>query len=281
MPRFQPLGPARAAVHNADQLPRAETGHQPEKKQAPPEVKDPSIRRLHSIDSTNAYARRHLDELADGEVISAEVQTDGRGRLDRKWHSGGPGNLTASFVLKPFEAAAEAPALANITQYAALAVAELIDDLGARTTLKWPNDVMANGSKIAGILSESVVQGERFLGCILGIGVNLNMGPSDLRSIGRPAASLHLLLGRPIDRDAFLDELLERFFRSYPSFLEEGFPLIRDKFKGKSTFIGKRISIDSSTSRCSGIAQDLDEYGSLVLLDDSGMQRHISVGDIR
>jgi BirA family biotin operon repressor/biotin-[acetyl-CoA-carboxylase] ligase len=240
-----------------------------------------AIRSLETVDSTNAYARRNLEQLVDGEVVTAEVQTEGHGRLGRRWLSFGSGNLTASLVLKPFSAAERAFELANMAQYASLAVSDAIDGYGPKTALKWPNDVLAGGAKIAGILSECVIQGDALLGCVVGFGVNLNAGSRELDAVDQDAVSLALLIGQTVDRDVFLAALLERFFQGYQAFLRGGFGAIRERYKAKSTFLGTRIAINSMTERYSGVARDVDRDGALVLLDDFGSEKHVCVGDIR
>jgi len=257
-----------------------------DEKQGPESVVDSSrsvsaVCRLDTVDSTNTYARRNLDRLTDREIVVADVQTQGHGRLGRRWLSFGPGNLTASLVLKPFREAARASELANLTQHTALAVSDTIERYGPHTAVKWPNDVLVGGAKIAGALSECVIQGDVLLGCILGIGVNLNASVREMESVDQEATSLAVQLGAAVDRDVFLDRLLERFFEGYEALLDRGFPAIRDRYKAKNAFLGSRIAVNSMTERYCGVALDVDQNGALVLLDDCGSEQHVCIGDVQ
>jgi BirA family biotin operon repressor/biotin-[acetyl-CoA-carboxylase] ligase len=245
-----------------------------------------SILQLDEVDSTSDYARQHLAQLEDREVVAAERQTRGRGKIGRRWLCPGTGNLAASIVLKPFQDAgstATPAALARLgalTHYASYITSELLDDYPIHTTLKWPNDILVDGAKIAGVLCQSFVQGQRHLGCIVGIGVNLNMTEEDLVLIDQPAAALNRLIGGPVDRDSFLTALLARFFSDYEGFLRRGFPWIREKFKAKAAFLGKHITVHSLERRYAGLAKDIDSDGALILVEDSGEEVRISLGDI-
>ena len=123
------------------------------------------------LDSTNRHARANLHDLADGDVIQATVQTDGHGRLRRRWISHVPGNLCVSIILKPTNARPADLPLANLSQLLSVCVCRALDTRGAAATLKWPNDVLVGGSKIAGLLAETVVRGAgEFMGMVLGLG---------------------------------------------------------------------------------------------------------------
>jgi BirA family biotin operon repressor/biotin-[acetyl-CoA-carboxylase] ligase len=246
-----------------------------------------SILRLDEVDSTNDYARKNLPQLADREVVVADSQTRGHGKAGRSWLCPSTGNLAATIVLKPFQDAGSAASqavmgrLGALTHYASLVLSELLDSHHIETTLKWPNDILVEGAKIAGILSRGFAQGQQHLECIVGIGVNLNMTEEDLALIDQPAAALNLLIGRAVDRDVFLHAFLDRFFAGYPEFLKRGFPWIREKFKAKNSFLGHRITVHSLERRYVGLAKDIDPEGALVLLDDGGEEHHISLGDIQ
>ena len=145
------------------------------------------------LDSTNLHALANIHDLSDGDVIQALVQTDGHGRLNRRWLSDVPGNLCVSLVLKPSQASPADLPLANISQLLALSVCRALDARGARATLKWPNDVLVGGNKIAGLLAETVT---RFgsVGLVLGLGVNLNLDPEAIdQSTSPPLRSPHAL----------------------------------------------------------------------------------------
>jgi BirA family biotin operon repressor/biotin-[acetyl-CoA-carboxylase] ligase len=238
------------------------------------------VLRLAEVESTNRYALEHFACLADGQAVVADRQTRGRGRLDRPWLSSVAGNLYLSLVIKT-GADPELPrGFANLTQYMALVLARVIERLGAATAVKWPNDLLAGERKLAGILAEAVTGGGRVQGAVLGAGVNLAMSPGDLALVDRPATSLNILLGRPVDRDAFLEAVLAEFDSGYPSFMARGFPGIRAEFLARTPFLGRSISVHSLNSRITGTACDITEDGSLIVLTPQGRVR-LTMGDVQ
>lgn len=153
----------------------------------------------------------NLALLPDRQVIVADKQTNGRGRLDRKWISDKKGNVYLSIILKN-------TALVNYTPHMASALCSVLkNSYGIDSTIKDPNDVMVGGKKISGILSQSSTRGDIVNGIVLGVGVNLNLTEDDLLKIDQPATALNLLLGEVIDRDLFIDKLLDTFFKEYNS----------------------------------------------------------------
>jgi BirA family biotin operon repressor/biotin-[acetyl-CoA-carboxylase] ligase len=170
--------------------------------------------RLAIIDSTNTYAKMHLKDLENETVIVAETQTAGRGRHRHFWRSDIKGNIYASIILKPEMAVPED--LPTLTQVLAQAVIDVLKSYGVVAEMKWPNDVMVAGKKIAGILAEAISQGMRVKGLVLGLGVNVAMPQDVVDAIDQPATSLNLILGRVVDREELLGMILNRFFDSYP-----------------------------------------------------------------
>ena len=231
-----------------------------------------------TIDSTNTYAAENIDKLKNRQVVAADLQTAGKGRLERKWISAPGGNIYASVVLKPFDYTD--PPLINLSQYAALVVSDVFLEYGVTVTLKWPNDVMAEDRKIAGILGETVYRGSCFRGYILGLGVNLNMKPEDLSLVDQPAISLNMLLGAAIDRDAFLDSFLRVFFQGYESFMKLGFISIRTKYLSRSPYIGRRITVSRlPPPPQTGTAEDIDDQGRLIVGTPKG-KKVVNLGDV-
>ncbi len=242
---------------------------------------DLKILNLNEVDSTNNYALRNLSSLSDRQVIVAEKQTRGHGRLARKWVSHVPENVYMSLVLKPFREVKEHSPLTNLTQYMSVVICEFLLKYNVHAELKWPNDVLVKGAKIAGLLGESTFQGILLKGYVLGAGINLNMTPDDLKVIDQPATSLNLLTGNPVNRDSFISGLLDKFFSGYDQFLEKGFLHIKEQYTKKSTFLGKKITVTSLLkSRTIGIAKNFTDYGSLILAADSGKEKIIKAGDI-
>lgn len=238
-----------------------------------------NIINLEEVDSTNLYAKQNLALLDDKTVIIAKSQTAGRGRFDRKWIDLGDENLFMTIVLKPstsFDCK-----YSNLTQYMCVVLAQVLEDYGLKPTIKWPNDVMVNNKKIAGILSETMVCGQKFNGLVLGIGVNLNAEKRDLKQIKeRVATALNIELGRNYeDKKLFAEKLLNKFFDNYHEFLNKGFPLIKDEYIKRCNFLGKNISVQIFNTKRSGIAKSVNDIGELII-EEKGKEFILTMGDI-
>jgi BirA family biotin operon repressor/biotin-[acetyl-CoA-carboxylase] ligase len=235
------------------------------------------IIRFSELDSTNRYACARLAELADGDVIHADRQTAGHGRLRRPWVSHLPGNLCITLVLKP-EAAA--PPLANLSQLLALSVCRALAAYGVTGNIKWPNDVQAGGRKIAGLLAETVVLGSRVEGMALGLGVNLNLGPADLALIDQPATSLREQTGSAARVEDFRDLVLEDFFERRDGLLDTGFGLIRGEYLSRCPFLGTAVEIRRHDGALRGTARDIGENGALEILTAEGVVESVEIGEM-
>lgn len=233
---------------------------------------------LEEVDSTNSYAKSHIEDFADKTVIHAQCQTAGRGRLNRKWIDLGKGNLFMSIVLKPAETFSNI--YPNITQYLSVALCKVLESYGLNTQIKWPNDVLIEGKKIAGILSESVMQGGKFKGLVLGIGVNLNANQADVDSVpDKIVTSLNLELGKEIDLDTFRTKLVNEFFANYDSFLENGFSMIKDDYINRNCFLNKKLNVQIFNDIENGLAKSITDNGELVLLNNN-KELVLTIGDI-
>ena len=233
---------------------------------------------LEEIDSTNSYAKLNIDNLEDKTVIHALKQTSGRGRLNRTWVDLGIGNLFLSLVLKPSEQFSEV--YTNLTQYLSVCLCKVLESYGTESQIKWPNDVLINGKKIAGILSESVIQGGNFKGIILGVGVNLNAKQSEINLIpDKIATSLNIETGNDIDINSFREKLLDEFFSNYDKFLSEGFEMIKHDYISRNCFIGKELNIKVFDRIESGLAQSVNDRGELIL-EKEDRDLTLTIGDI-
>lgn len=233
---------------------------------------------LEEVDSTNLYAKNHLHVLEDRTIIHAKRQTSGRGRLTRKWVDLGLGNLFASFVLKPSSNFDEK--YSNLTQYLSVILAEVLEEYGLDPKIKWPNDVLINGKKIAGILSETVMQGTNFKGLVLGIGVNLLASADDLKLIeDKPVTALNLEIGKTISDDDFLAVLAEKFFANYDEFLQKGFELIKSDYISRTSFLDTEVCVQGFNDTKKGIARGITDSGELIL-EDNNKQFVLTIGDI-
>jgi len=232
---------------------------------------------LKEIDSTNRYVKSNLDSLEDRSVVHALRQTSGRGRLQRSWVDLGENNLFLTFVLKPSDSFNEV--FSNLTQYLSVVLCELLEEYGLNPQIKWPNDVLINGKKIAGILSETVMQGNTFKGLALGIGVNLNSDMKALETIDKAATSLNLELNENINLDEFRTRLVDKFFKNYDQFLKTGFEFIKKDYITRANFLDTEICVQLFNEKKSGIAKSITDKGELVLEKDN-RQLVLTIGDI-
>ena len=235
--------------------------------------------RLEEIDSTNNYAKLNLDNFADRTVVHAHHQTSGRGRLNRSWVDLGENNLFMTIVLKPSKSYSDM--FSNITQYLSVCLCHVLESYGVKAEIKWPNDVLICGKKIAGILSEAVVQSNGTLkGIVLGIGVNLNADIETVKAIpDKIATALNIETGKCIDVDVFREELLKEFFANYDMFLDKGFELIKQEYISKNCFLGKELNIQIFDKVENGLAKAVTDKGELVLLKDNN-ELVLTIGDI-
>ncbi len=239
-----------------------------------------TIHYFDSIDSTNSKAYQlALAGAKEGEVVIAESQGKGKGRLGRRWISPPFLNLYLSVILRPKIPPYRA---SLITLMAAVATADAIRNYsGLLPRIKWPNDILLKDRKVAGLLNEIHSETDRIHFVILGIGMNLNMEgktfPKEIRSL---ATSLKQEMGQAISRKAFLQALLVELERWYGVFLKEGGAAILEAWRDRARIRGKRVKVTSFGETLSGIAVDVDPDGALILETRDGNQRRIVAGDV-
>ncbi len=235
---------------------------------------------LASVDSTMAEGARLAPSLAGPEWILALEQTAGHGRRGRAWSSP-KGNFFASLVMRPTEPP-EKVALRSFV--AALALREALVAATGREnglTLKWPNDVLLNGGKVAGILLESLGVGQGVSHLIIGIGVNLASAP-DPRLLEQGAVvpvSLQGETGLRIQPEEFLDLLAPAYARFEMQFTTYGFGPIRTAWLASAARLGEVITARTMSETMTGRFETIDEAGNLILHTAKG-QRVIPAADI-
>jgi BirA family biotin operon repressor/biotin-[acetyl-CoA-carboxylase] ligase len=233
-----------------------------------------------SIDSTNSKAYQlALGGAEEGEVVIAESQEEGRGRLGRHWFSPPFLNLYLSAILRPKIPPHQA---SLITLMAAVATGDAIERYsGLLPLIKWPNDILLGDRKVAGLLNEIHSEMDRIHFVILGIGVNLNMnGKMFSKEVRGIATSLKKEMGETISRKVFLCCLLEALERWYAIFLREGGAPVLEAWREKAKIEGKRVKVTSFGETLSGIAVDVDSDGALILKTENGKQKRIVAGDV-
>jgi BirA family biotin operon repressor/biotin-[acetyl-CoA-carboxylase] ligase len=234
------------------------------------------------VDSTNAALARLLKTGADeGTVVMADTQTAGRGRVGKPWFSPPGVNLHLSVVVKPAIPVTDAH---FYTLIGSLAVSDALANYDIIAQVKWPNDVLVNDKKIAGVLSELQIAGERVDSLILGIGVNVNINRSNMdRQYGEAAAgatSLLEVLGHSADRNVLAARILENLERRHFQFLAHGKQAVVAEWRSRS-FLGRRVTIHEGGIHVEGIAVNLDDEGCLVVTLDDGSIAHVREGEVR
>lgn len=230
--------------------------------------------------STNADAFRLAEAGAEqGTVVIADHQTSGKGRLGRRWESPAGVNLYCSVVLRPDLLPYEAP---QLTFLSAVAVARAIAMItGLQPCIKWPNDVLLHGRKVAGLLNEMSAETDRIGFVILGIGINVNMRaqqfPDDLRY---PATSLMLESGLPVSRQALLICLLQELDHEYRRFESRGFAPVRAEWAHYCNAFGREVQVNQGTGILHGAFDGIDEDGALLVRCSDGRQERILSGDV-
>jgi len=238
-----------------------------------------TIHYFHTIDSTNSKAYElALGGAQEGEVVIAESQEKGRGRLARHWFSPPFSNLYLSVILRPPIPPHQA---SLITLMAAVATADAIKNFsGLRPLIKWPNDILLKDRKVAGLLNEIHSEADRIHFVILGIGVNLNvdgkMFPKEIRAV---ATSLKSEMGQTISRKAFLQFLLQELEGWYSVFMKEGGDAILKAWKDRAHIKGRQVKVASFGETLVGVAVDVDSDGALILKTEEG-QKRIVAGDV-
>ncbi len=236
------------------------------------------IIKLEEVDSTNNFAKLNIDSLEDRTIVHALSQTSGRGRLARSWVDLGSGNLFMSFVLKPSNKFNEI--YSNITQYLSVALCKVLELYNLKPEIKWPNDVLIDGKKISGILSETIMSGSELKGIVVGIGVNLNAEAEALSSIpDKIATSLNLEIGKNVELNLFFETLVEEFFKNYDLFLAKGFEFIKQDYIERNCFLNKDLKVQIFNNIETGLAKSINDNGELVLLKED-KEFVLTIGDI-
>lgn len=234
-----------------------------------------------TLDSTNLFAKKNIEKFNDKSVIYCDIQTNGRGRFDRKWLSNRKDNIFLSFILKPQEKNILKLPLTNLTQYLCVVLAKVIETYNVLTQIKWPNDVLINEHKISGILAECVWSGKDFRGLVLGVGVNLNYEKEDFVNIEQKATSLNLEIGQKINRDEFLKKLVDEFFQNYDDFMQVGFPLIRKEYVKRFLYLNCEICVNILNNKINGKIKTINNDGTLDIVEKETLcVRRVNIGDL-
>lgn len=235
-----------------------------------------TIHQFEQLESSNetAFAMAEAKRIFDHEIVLAEMQTAGKGRQSRVWSSP-KGNLYFSLLLRPQIEINKIPQISFLAITALrLVVADLAPDCQVEN--KWPNDLLVNAKKVAGLLLESQFFGNKCEFVIIGIGVNLASNPDQTIF---PAGNLKDF-GVVISAENLLQKFLDAFEELYQNYLNFGFENVRRAWILKAFQLHKKISVKNGSAEISGIFADLDEEGNLVLLTENDGKKIIAAADI-
>lgn len=231
------------------------------------------------IASTNDVALKLARAgAAHGEVVIADRQTAGRGRRGRSWSSPARVNLYLSVILRPQLPPQRAPELVSVV---AVAAAETLREMDIPAGIKWPNDLVIDGRKVAGILTELSADGARINFVVVGIGINVNATQADFPEELHPiATSLRIEKGAKVSRAELAAALLGKLERWLDLHQAQGFAPIRERYRVLSATLGQRVRLIEPDREVLGTAEDIDEAGALFLRKDDGTLERVLTGDV-
>ncbi len=238
---------------------------------------------LEEVESTTTSLRKIARAGgAEGTVVLAESQTQGRGRHGQTWFSPPGVNLYASVLFRPSFPPREAAAFSFV---ASLAVYDALRELGGEPSIKWPNDVLLGGRKVAGSLLECATREREIDFLILGVGVNLNVDPTALRTAlggrGFAADSVAHVLGTAVDRNAFAASYLNHLGRWVSRHRAGGPDDILAAWRDRDILTGRRVQIRASGGSFEGRARGLDAEGYLRVEDFRGNVHTVISEEVR
>jgi BirA family biotin operon repressor/biotin-[acetyl-CoA-carboxylase] ligase len=219
------------------------------------------------------------DGVKEGAVVFAESQTRGRGRLGRKWVSPAHKGLWFSILLRPNLRPQEAT---QLTVASATALRRAIEtETGLKPEIKWPNDILIGGKKVAGILTELSAEVDRVKHLILGIGVDVNLDAGELPAeLRKTATSLKIETGETISRAELAVAVLRELDFDYARICGGKFSVVADEWEAHCATIGKNVTVHIGDRKIRGRAESLDDDGALLVRTEHGHLERIIGGDV-
>lgn len=223
-----------------------------------------SVITLQSVDSTNKYAYQllHGKKVIDGTVILADFQTQGKGQGKNIWYSEAGLNLLCSVILHPDFLLAERQFY--LSMCASNAMVDLLRSYQCNATVKWPNDIMVNGRKIAGLLIENIIQGRKIHSAIIGIGINVNQTAFS-RELQNPT-SLSLETGSQYNLPVVFQELMHHLNIRADELYQQDYPVIKTTYLNNLWLINKWADFKDHSGIFNGRITDISESGELIVL---------------
>jgi BirA family biotin operon repressor/biotin-[acetyl-CoA-carboxylase] ligase len=237
-----------------------------------------------AIGSTNDRAKELASQGAEeGTLVVAEQQTAGRGRSDRGdrgWYSPPGLGIYVSILYRPPIPAASTFGVLAATSLGVASAVESLHPQGV-VGVKWPNDLVAEGKKLAGLLTELSTSGGEVDWCVVGVGLNVNHTvadyPADLR---QRAISVRQLCNRHVDRPRLLAVMVERAAAWYQTFLEDGMPRVLDEWKRRSSILGRLVRLETAGETYVGTAVAVEDDGALRIRLEGGAEEVLHAADV-
>ncbi|MGA9467951.1 MAG: biotin--[acetyl-CoA-carboxylase] ligase [Exiguobacterium marinum] len=221
------------------------------------------------VDTTQRIAHELAQQhVTEGTLVISEEQTSGRGQLGRNWHNPKHVNIAASVILRPELPIRDA---SKLTLMAASAFARALNNRNIDVTIKWPNDLLMNGKKIGGILTEMQTEGDRIQAVILGFGINVN-GEEIPTELAHRATSLYLETETKYHRSEILADLLTELEIEYDQFLESGFAPICTNWMRHAAYLNETVTIHASRTTRTGVMRGISDEGALLLEEEGKIE---------
>ncbi|MBZ2175814.1 biotin--[acetyl-CoA-carboxylase] ligase [Schnuerera sp. xch1] len=238
-----------------------------------------NIEYFHSIPSTNIKAKEIAYSKEEGTIVIAEEQTQGKGRIGRNWASPKGKGIWVSIILKPNMNPDKVP---KMTLIGAAAISKALKNMGIKSYIKWPNDIIIGGKKVCGILTEMNYKRDMISYVIMGIGMNVNLDEDDFNDeLKDKATSLKITTGTEIDRSKLLASILNYFENLYIPFeekddLSETIKISREQ----SILINREVRIIKGNEEKTGKVLDIDNEGKLVIRYEDDKIEKVFSGEI-
>ncbi len=233
---------------------------------------------LDTIPSTNDYLMENRQAKLGNVVCLAEKQTKAKGRRARNWVAPFAKNIYLSILWRFPQEPSE---LSGLSLIVAMAVIEALRAYGITHPLgiKWPNDVMADGKKLAGVLVEIAGESNDICSAVIGIGLNVNMSLQNARDITQPWIDVQSLTPKSVERNKLTGLLLNQLLKTLAQFEQQGFLPFMPQWQPLDLTLGKPLSLQTATTELQGIGCGINAQGHL-LIDINGEQKHFSGGDV-
>lgn len=233
---------------------------------------------MDETDSTNEVLKRNWNSYSDGTLLIARRQTSGKGRMGRVWESGEETGIWMSFMMKPQINPCN---ISSLTLVAAMACHEAVRQaVGIDTQIKWPNDIVFNGKKLAGILTEASFENNRVNYVIVGIGINVSVKQFP-KELSDKATSFVIEGMENVDRNLLVADIgncFEKYFNIYIN--KENMSDLKSEYEHNMVNLGKEVVVINSDAKFEGVARGINDSGELLIQDESGRIICVRSGEV-